>query len=177
MGITTSDEKSKFSKYNRTYICVPPAFPILGHHLWLSDAFAGGFSRLYFTFKDNHMQQATKRVTTLVKWRQISNFQHYYISNTGLARFHNLLLTPRLRTGRKDYYFIIVRGASGRILARFDIHRIVWDCFGNEPHKPGFEIHHIDLNPQNNHIDNLKLIPMPQHRRLHKEVRQSKNAD
>lgn len=34
----------------------------------------------------------------------------------------------------------------------------------------GYEVHHIDLNPENNHVLNLVLLPKALHQKLHKEL-------
>lgn len=41
----------------------------------------------------------------------------------------------------------------------------------------GCEIHHIDLNPKNNSIDNLILLPIDYHHKLHWQMRINKNPN
>lgn len=41
---------------------------------------------------------------------------------------------------------------------RLQLHRIVASTFNGSGYKPGLEVHHIDNNPLNNHIDNLKWM-------------------
>lgn len=55
LQVTTNDENTKqFSNRIYLYIYAAGGTPVLGHHSWLSDACASGFSFIYFTFKDNH---------------------------------------------------------------------------------------------------------------------------
>lgn len=46
------------------------------------------------------------------------------------------------------------------------LHRDVWAWYFGEPPK-GYHIHHIDGNPANNNIENLKLLTAYQHRQIH----------
>lgn len=47
-------------------------------------------------------------------------------------------------------------------------HRIVWEAF-NGPIPEGYEIHHIDRNPLNNHIPNLQLVSKDEHKEIHRK--------
>jgi hypothetical protein len=116
--------------------------------------------------------------TTTVRWKRLTDFPDYYISDNGLARKGSSLMIPKLRKGREHYYYyyIIVYGAD-KTRHRYDIHRLVWDYFGSEPHQPGYEVHHKDLNPANNNIGNLELKPRTDHRSLHKQQRKQAKAD
>jgi len=49
-------------------------------------------------------------------------------------------------------------------------HRYVWELF-NGPIKPGFEIHHIDGNQQNNLIENLECVHESEHHSRDRKVR------
>jgi len=54
---------------------------------------------------------------------------------------------------------------NGRRFAYYE-HRAVWEAaFGPIP--PGYDVHHDDLNTQNNELDNLQCLPAGQHSRLH----------
>lgn len=47
-------------------------------------------------------------------------------------------------------------------------HNLVW-LKANQLHRlpPSCEIHHLDLNKLNNHIENLQLMPIREHRQFH----------
>lgn len=53
------------------------------------------------------------------------------------------------------------RDAVGKYL-----HRCVWEYY-NCPIPQGYEIHHIDLNKNNNDISNLRLMSVSEHKKLH----------
>lgn len=51
------------------------------------------------------------------------------------------------------------------------LHRVIWEFYnGKIPH--GYLIHHKDLNPANNSIENLQLMSKIEHNKLHSEIRQ-----
>ena len=54
------------------------------------------------------------------------------------------------------------------------VHQLVWLAFVG-PFVKGMEIHHADLNNQNNHLDNLVLMTKKAHRQLHAALRKSQN--
>lgn len=45
-------------------------------------------------------------------------------------------------------------------------HRVVWEA-AHGPIPAGHHVHHIDENPANNAIENLRLVSAAEHRRLH----------
>lgn len=49
------------------------------------------------------------------------------------------------------------------------LHRDVWE-FYNGTIPQGYEIHHIDIDPNNNSIDNLMCLSKQEHIQLHKEL-------
>lgn len=60
------------------------------------------------------------------------------------------------------------RPASGRIFE----HHYVWCAFYNQTQVPkGCVIHHIDLDIDNNSIENLQLLTISEHMKLHQEIR------
>lgn len=58
------------------------------------------------------------------------------------------------------------RGYHGKYL-----HRDVWEFYNGKIPR-GYVIHHKDLNPENNSIENLQLMSSHEHRKLHNEIRQ-----
>lgn len=106
------------------------------------------------------------RTTTMVRWKEIKGFPGYYVSNNGLVKKGTSLVTIKIK--KKDncnYKYVVLRNTINKPL--HDIHRLVWDHFGSEPHRKGMHIHHKDENWFNNHIDNLVLIPIAEHRQIH----------
>jgi hypothetical protein len=63
----------------------------------------------------------------------------------------------------RGYYQITSKskGHGGKYL-----HRLIYEAHHGEI-PDGFEIHHLDGNPLNNHIDNLKMINSSEHRSMH----------
>lgn len=60
-------------------------------------------------------------------------------------------------------YFVGKSEREGKIL---HLHSYLWEKEnGNIPE--GYEVHHIDRNRKNNSLDNLALLPMPEHRYIH----------
>lgn len=106
------------------------------------------------------------RTTTSVRWKRIEHAPDYLISNTGLARKRTTILKPIQKKVTYYLYIVMYNPETGKRY-RTDIHRLVWDAFGYMPHTKGFEIHHKDRDINNNHIDNLCLIPKEVHNKVH----------
>ena len=52
---------------------------------------------------------------------------------------------------------------------RLSMHRYVWEYY-NGKIPEGYEIHHKDFNKANNSIDNLQLLTVAEHRKLHADL-------
>ena len=52
---------------------------------------------------------------------------------------------------------------------RLFMHRYVWEYY-NGPIADGYEVHHKDFNKANNDIDNLQLLSVAEHRKLHADL-------
>lgn len=120
------------------------------------------------------MLKQTIKTTTLVKWKEIDGFPDHFISNNGLCKKGNSLMRVHTSANRSRPFYTLQRTTKTKhssnqktVRHRIDIHRLVWDYFGYEPHKRGYEIHHIDHDYMNNHISNLVLIPMIAHKKMH----------
>jgi len=107
-------------------------------------------------------------------WKDITDYEGYYqISNFGRVKslnrialrkrngiYHNYHVKGKILSncvGIYGYYNVKLR--KNRILKTHEIHRLVWDAFGNRNrngHK--LEIDHIDNNPKNSNINNLQLL-------------------
>lgn len=108
------------------------------------------------------------RVTIYVKWREIKNFPGYFVSNTGLVRKNSTFLNPIVCRKNGGYHFVPLR--SEKQFIRENIHKLVWEYYGNTPKKKGYEIHHKDYNILNNHIENLEYLPKSEHLLMHDRV-------
>lgn len=93
------------------------------------------------------------------EWRDINGYEgHYQVSNFGNIRsikkgcYRNL----RKKTNNKGYYCISL--CKDGIVKDFKVHRLVGIAFikGLSNHRN--EIDHIDGNPKNNHISNLRWV-------------------
>ena len=49
------------------------------------------------------------------------------------------------------------------------LHQCIWEK-ANGPIPKGYEIHHIDGNPDNNDLSNLACIPAKEHRKIHSDL-------
>lgn len=62
-------------------------------------------------------------------------------------------------------YYMLRRNIEGQPVLMFE-HRLVWEMhYGPVP--AGYEIHHKNGNGMDNRLDNLEILPIREHRRLH----------
>jgi len=56
---------------------------------------------------------------------------------------------------------------------QFRLHRDIWE-FHNGPIPEGHDVHHIDVNEDNNCVENFELLTHGEHRKLHMAIREAK---
>lgn len=56
------------------------------------------------------------------------------------------------------------------------LHRLIWEDFYGQKIPDGFEIHHIDMDRENNNISNLMLLSREDHIKLHEQTRFEKQT-
>lgn len=92
-------------------------------------------------------------------WKDIVGYEgHYEVSNYGKIRsikrgFPRIL---RLKLNNKGYYCVAL--CKDGIVKDFKVHRIVGAAFVEGFSRERKEIDHIDGNPRNNHISNLRWV-------------------
>lgn len=67
--------------------------------------------------------------------------------------------------GRHSDGYLRATTVAGRAAGLYQ-HRVVWEQ-AHGPIPAGYHVHHIDENPANNSLENLRLVSMAEHRRLH----------
>lgn len=98
--------------------------------------------------------------------KQVQNFSKYLIDEEK-GTVYSLRTDKYIGVKTNGYINVSVTNDDG---VRFDfgIHRFIFmSVYGNIP--DGYEVHHIDENPMNNAIDNLRLIEGSEHLSLHKK--------
>lgn len=100
------------------------------------------------------------------EWRDIPGYEGYYqVSNLGRVRSLDRVVTRsgfdkrlkgKILLGRVvDYGRIIVSLSKGGVVRRRKVHSLVMEAFVG-PYPDGLEIRHLDGDPSNNCIDNLR---------------------
>ena len=69
-----------------------------------------------------------------------------------------------------------VKSNSGHFrTASYPIHRAVYEYYCGEIPAGNYNIHHIDLNKENNSVENLQLLTSSEHQKLHNEIEREKH--
>lgn len=93
------------------------------------------------------MELAQKKV-----WKKVEGYDGYEVSNHGDVKSYKYK-EPKLLNLMKNhlgYYFVCLKKK------RIRVHRLVLKAFGGPSMENRIEVRHLDGNPSNNHIDNLK---------------------
>lgn len=101
-------------------------------------------------------------------WKEIPNFDgRYYISNYGrilsLCNDGYKLLKPFICGS--GYRYVDLRRNNQDVKSR--VNRLVAQAFLTSEN-PNCEVHHKDMNKQNDCVDNLEFLPKNKHLQLHK---------
>lgn len=110
-------------------------------------------------------------ITHFVKWAPIKDFPNYFVSNTGVVRHLGRILTVSYSEARNRPYVILK--STWKPVPR-EIHRLVFFSFTETEKIKGYEVHHIDGDYLNNHIDNLEYISRREHIEKHVKMNQMK---
>lgn len=88
-----------------------------------------------------------------MQWKAIDTDSEYEVSDTGLIRKVHMM---KLYTDRDGYKKVGVIRKNKHQTA--SVHRLVLHAFDPRPNESELEVHHIDGNPANNNLDNLKWV-------------------
>ena len=81
-----------------------------------------------------------------------------YIENTNIAYCDGYKFRKDKKTG---YWLCTTLGKR--------LHRYIYEKY-NGPIPKGYEIHHIDINKDNNEIENLQMVTRKEHHEIHKSM-------
>ena len=101
------------------------------------------------------------------EWKQIDF--NYFISNRGRVKSFVKWKSRILKQSENTNGYLRVELYGKKIL----IHKLVAKYFLDKPTEGQTEIHHIDLNSQNNNADNLIYLTKEQHKQIHKQIRRN----
>ena len=76
--------------------------------------------------------------------------------------------------GTQRFNGVIFRKTKSKLYqCTFGLHQAIWSYYNGEI-PPGYEIHHIDVNPSNNDPSNLRCVSRSEHMKIHQELRRQK---
>ena len=106
-------------------------------------------------------------------WKEIRDTKgYYYVSSCGRVKSYHgyeaIILETNKNKGGYDRVDIIVDGIRQTKL----VSHLVAYAFLPMPQKPFMQLHHKDLNKNNNNVSNLQWLSKLDHIKLHKEIKQ-----
>lgn len=88
-----------------------------------------------------------------MQWKALDTNSEYEISDTGLIRKIHM----QKQWTDRDGYQLTTTTINGK-RRNSPVHRLVMHAFNPQPNEEELEVHHIDGNPANNNLDNLKWV-------------------
>ena len=73
-------------------------------------------------------------------------------------------------TKKKFAGYKFYKNSGKSFCCTISIHRFVWTYFNGEIPE-GYDIHHLDLNHDNNDIANLELVTKNEHKKIHMSIK------
>lgn len=102
-------------------------------------------------------------------WKEVPNHENYEISNEGKIRRRSNEKELKLRPADNRGYSVITLFTDKKKYTK-KVARLVWEAFNGCPCK--LTVDHIDRNPSNNNINNLRCITLQENlknRNIYKE--------
>lgn len=116
-----------------------------------------------------------------MQYKDIAGYEgRYYVSDAGevfayasqhwtMGRFGMMLRHTKarqLKPWKRSTYLLVDLWKDGKRDVR-SVHYLVWETFNDMKVPNGCVIHHKDHNKYNNSLDNLQMMSMLEHNRLH----------
>ena len=113
--------------------------------------------------------EEVKKALEVLKENAETDFEKLSVSRLETALFN----PPRVEVVDENHQkfngIIYYRVQDGHYHLTTNIYRAVYDYYNGEIPE-GYSIHHIDLNPANNDVENLQLLSRDEHAKIHKTV-------
>ena len=110
-------------------------------------------SAVYLQYSGKHLEFPTLEVST---WGNLRFSESHRMST---KRGKEPWITTRdYNSGDGKKYLSICLDCHEGIKRRLSVHRLVLSTFEPDAYQAGLEVHHIDNDPTNNHVRNLKWL-------------------